>query len=182
MVLAAAHAQHVELQSLRVERADEGVFLTADMDLDLPGGVEDALLKGIPVHFVAQAEIVRERWYWYDQRVSSVQRHMRVAYMPLTRRWRLNTSAEPLTDVSLGVSLTQHYDSLPEVMAALSRVPRWKIAPGHELEGSGRHILRFSFRLDQSQLPRTFQIGTVGRSAWNMAVERQLDLTQEILR
>lgn len=177
-----ALAQHADLQSLRVERAEDGLFLTARMDLSLPTVVEEALLKGIPIHFVAEASISRERWYWADQKIAEAERHTRVSYQPLTRRWRLNTSSEPIVNAGLGVSLAQQYDSLDEVMAAVSRIPRWKIANASDIDIGGRQILRFRFRLDQSQLPRTFQIGAAGQSDWTVSVERRLDLTQENTR
>jgi hypothetical protein len=36
-----------------------------------------------------------------------------VAYQPLTRRWRLNTSSEPINDAELGLGLSQQYESWP---------------------------------------------------------------------
>ena len=93
-----ARAENAELAALRVERADDGLFLTARVDFRLSPVVEDALHKGIAVHFVAEAEVMRERWYWYDQKAASAHRYMRVAYQPLTRRWRLITSSEPLVN------------------------------------------------------------------------------------
>lgn len=177
-----ARADNAQLTSLRVEQSDEGVFLTARVDFSLSPVVEDALLKGIPLHFVAEADVMRERWYWYDRNVATARRYMRVAYQPLTRRWRLNTSSEPLVNTGLGVSLAQTYDSLPEALAAVQRIGRWKVATPAELEGGGRHILRFRFRLDGSQLPRTLQLGTLGQPDWVIAVERRVDLTRELSR
>jgi hypothetical protein len=34
---------------------------------DLPPAVDDALQKGIPMFFVAEATLLRDRWYWYDK-------------------------------------------------------------------------------------------------------------------
>ena len=177
-----ARAAHAELGVLRVERADDGLFLTARVDFSLPSVVEDALQKGIPIHFVAEADVMRERWYWTDQAVAVARRYMRVSYQPLTRRWRLTTSPEPLVNAGLGVSLGQNYDSLDEVMAAVQRIGRWRIADPAEMGGGGRHTLRFRFRLDGSQLPRTLQLGNVGQSDWVISVERRIDLTQELGR
>jgi hypothetical protein len=177
-----AGAQNAELAALRVDRQDDGLFLTARVDFRLSSLVEDALRKGIPIHFVAEAEIKRERWYWYDQTVASVQRHMRVTYQPLTRRWRLNSSSEPLVNAGLGVSLAQNYDTLEEVTSALQRIGRWKIAEPQELSADGRHTLHFRFRLDGRQLPRALQLGSVGQSAWVVSVERQIDLSGELAR
>lgn len=175
-------AQNAELTSLRVERNEEGLFLTARVGFELSPVVDDALRKGIPIHFVAEAEVLRERWYWYDREVASAQRHMRVAYQPLTRRWRLNTSAEPIVSSGLGVSLAQNYDSLEEVISAVQRIARWKIASASDIDGDGRYMLRFRYRLDASQLPRTLQIGSVGHSDWVISVERRIELTPELGR
>jgi len=177
-----AWAQNAELTSLRVERNEEGLFLTARVGFELSPVVDDALRKGIPIHFVAEAEVLRERWYWYDREVASAQRHMRVAYQPLTRRWRLNTSAEPIVSSGLGVSLAQNYDSLEEVISAVQRIARWKIASASDIDGDGRYMLRFRYRLDASQLPRTLQIGSVGHSDWVISVERRIELTPELGR
>ena len=67
-------------------------------------------------------------------------------------------------------------------IAAVQRIGRWKIAEPGELGGSGRHMLRFRFRLDGSQLPRTLQLGSVGQPDWVVSVERRIDLTQELGR
>ena len=90
-----AHAENAatEVTAFRLERAPEGLYLTATIKFDLPAAVEDALLKGVPMFFVAQADIYRERWYWTDRKVLTAQRHMRLAYQPLTRRWRLNIAS-----------------------------------------------------------------------------------------
>lgn len=142
--------------------------------------VEDALHKGIPVHFVAEAEVLRERWYWADRSVALARRYLRLSYQPLTRRWRLNTSSEQLTNAGLGVSLTQSFDTLDEALTAVQRIGRWRIASAADIDDGGRHLLRFRFRLDASQLPRTLQIGSVGHSDWVISVERRIDLTQEL--
>ena len=175
-------AQNADLETLRVERTEEGLLLSAKVNIRLPSPVEEALDKGIPIHFVAEATVLRERWYWADKRVGEAQRYMRVAYMPLTRRWRLNASNEPLTNAGLGVSLTQHYDSLSEVLSTVGRISRWKVASAEDIDPGGQQSLRFQYRLDASQLPRTLQIGPTNHSSWAVGVERQVDLTQESSR
>ncbi len=169
----------VILTELRAERVEEGLYLSAQLKFDLPSAVEEALYKGIPVYFVAEADVVRERWYWSDAQVASASRYMRVSYQPLTRRWRFASSSEPLSNAGLGVNFGQYYDQLSDAMAAVQRISRWKIANASDLEAGARQTLRFRFRLDSTQLPRTFQLGALGQSDWNIAIERKLDLTQE---
>ena len=89
-LLGAPLARAVDVSQLRVERADDGIYLSASLKLEIAPSVEDALSKGIPLIFVAEAEIYRERWYWTDKRVAQASRVMRLAFQPLTRRWRLS--------------------------------------------------------------------------------------------
>lgn len=166
----------VEVTQLSVERTDEGVLVSAAVHFDLPPQVEDALQKGIPVFFVAEASVFRDRWYWYDRRVAGATRHMRLAYQPLSRRWRVNMSTAPIANTGLGLIL--NFDTLSEALAAVQRISRWKIAEPQELDPDARHNLDFRFRLDVSQLPRPFQIGALGQSEWVLATTRNIRLPE----
>lgn len=168
-----------EVTFLQLESADDGVFLAASVRFDLPAVVEDALTKGIAMYFVAEADVYRSRWYWYDKRVAGASRHMRLAYQPLTRRWRLNVASGVLAHVGLGVTLNQNFDSLPEALSAMQRISHWKIAELDEIEADTPHTVEFRYRLDVSQLPRPFQIGAVGQADWNITAVKSVRLSLE---
>ena len=157
-----------ELSQIRAERVEDEILVSAQVVFELPSAVEEALLKGIPMYFVAQADITKERWYWYDKKVASAERHMRIAYQPLTRRWRLNVSAGADRAGSTGLALNQSFDTLPQALSIIKRIFRWKIAEASDLDGGGKHKLELRFRLDLSQLPRPFQIGAIGQSDWDV--------------
>ncbi|MBU6501475.1 MAG: DUF4390 domain-containing protein [Burkholderiaceae bacterium] len=179
--LAPAHADPApaEVSQFQLQSDADGVYLTASVRFQLSAIVEDALRKGIPMFFVAEADVLRDRWYWYDKRVASVARHMRLAYQPLTRGWRLNVSPDVISDVGLGLTLNQNFDSLADALAAIQRISHWKIANTADLEPDGRYSVEFRFRLDVSQLPRPFQIGAVGESDWTISASRQQRLVLE---
>ncbi|MDP3798101.1 MAG: DUF4390 domain-containing protein [Polaromonas sp.] len=168
----AGAASATEISQLRVERADDGVHLSALVRFDIPPVVEDALLKGIPMFFVLEADIYRERWYWTDPRVASAARTIRLAYQPLTRRWRVNMASGLISSsAGLRATLNQNYDTLPEALSAIQRVARWKIAETSDVDLDATHKLEFSFRLDLSQLPRPFQIGVAGQREWTVSAQ-----------
>jgi hypothetical protein len=171
-VLADAPAEIVQLQ---VERGEEGVLLSAAVRFELPQVIEDALLKGIPMFFVMESVLYRDRWYWYDREVAHATRHMRLSYQPLTRRWRLTIS--PTVIGNSGVALGQTFDTDEEALAAVQRVSRWKIAEASDVVAGERYNVEFRFRLDVSQLARPFQIGAVGQADWNISVSRNHRLT-----
>lgn len=165
-----ARAQNsTEILQYTVERLDDEVVVSAQIAFELPAVVEDALLKGIPVFFVIEADVLRERWYWYDKKVASTERHMRLAYQPLTRKWRINVTAGAGRDASVGLTLNQGFETLADALTAIRRVARWKIAETSELDVSIKHKVDFRFRLDLSQLPRPFQIGALGQSDWDLS-------------
>ena len=173
-------AAPTEITQLRVERADDGVYLSANVRFDVPAVVEDALLKGIAIFFVVEADIYRDRWYWTDPRVASAARTLRLAYQPLTGRWRVNIVSGLITSSSgLRATLNQNYETLPEALSAIQRLTRWKIADASEIEADANYALDLNFRLDLSQLPRPFQIGVAGQRDWTISAQLkdQLRLT-----
>jgi len=182
-MLAAAQTHGATVTQMRLEQADDGIYLSAAVDFELPQLVEDVLDKGIAIYFVAEAELYSERWYWTDRKLAQVARHMRLAYQPLTRRWRLNVAPVPITgNTGFGVSLNQNFDSLGEALDAVKRIGRLRLGDVAEIGDDAAHGVVFRFRLDTSQLPRPFQIGMVGQSDWDIATERRARLPVERLR
>jgi Domain of unknown function (DUF4390) len=169
------------VSSLQVERGDGGVFLNAQLTFDLPAPIEDVLLKGIPLFFVAEAEVRRDRWYWYDKKLAVATRQIRLAYQPLTRRWRLNVSSGSGGSGSgLGGGLPQYFDTLSEAMSKVQRITRWRIVELAELDPDVLHTVELSFKLDISQLPRPFQIGLIGQNDWNISTAKSIRFASEV--
>ncbi|MDD2711733.1 MAG: DUF4390 domain-containing protein [Simplicispira sp.] len=169
-----------DAHAMQLQRTEDGVYLSAALRLELPPLVEDALYKGIPMYFVAEAEVARERWYWYDQPIVQAVRHLRLSYQPLTRRWRLNVSSVPFEKTGLGVVLGQNFDELDDALDALQRIAHWKIAEDPAaVQPGARYRVQLNFRLDLSQLPRPLQIGALGRSGWDLSVAHDQRLVVE---
>lgn len=183
-VVYAANADGVtpaSISSLQVERSDGAIFLNAQLAFDLPAPIEDVLLKGIPLFFVAETEVRRDRWYWYAKKVTAATRQIRLAYLPLTRRWRLNVSTSLGSNGSgLGSGLPQYFDTLGEALSKVQRISRWRIVELAELDPDVPHTVELSFKLDISQLPRPFQIGLIGQNDWNISTAKSIRLTSEV--
>jgi len=168
-----------EVSELRLERSEGALLLQSTLRLELSQAVEEALQKGMPLYFVTEAELVRDRWYWYDKKMNTIARHYRLAYQPLTRMWRLNVSREPIGAVGLASSLSQTFETLPEAMAAIQRTVNWKLADVSELGSDNKYTLIFKFRLDVSQLPRPFQMMAGSQSEWNLSTQKTLRFSSE---
>jgi hypothetical protein len=177
---ARSEAPVTEITQLRLERTEEGVLLSASVKFELPAVIDDALAKGIPMFFAAEATLLRDRWYWYDKQVAATARHMRLSYQPLTRRWRLVVSSMPIGNS--GLAFGQTFETREEAMAAVQRISHWKIAEATDVDPDERYNVDFRFRLDVSQLPRPFQIGAVGHADWNITAARNQRLIVENAR
>jgi hypothetical protein len=183
LACAAAHAQvQTEVSQLRVERTDEELQLSAQLQFEISSAVEEALVKGIPMVFVISADVLKERWYWSDKKLVAAERYMRLAYQPLTRRWRLNVSSGPAVNSGVGLALNQSFDTLAQALSAIKRVAKWKIAEAADLDPSGKFKLDFRFKLDLSQLPRPFQIGALGQSEWDVSASVLTPLVLESVK
>jgi len=155
----------VELTTLQVTRADGALMVEFVAQVSLPSAVEDALQRGVPIYFTAQATLWRNRWYWRDERIARVNRTWRLAYQPLTSSWR----------VGLG-GLSQTYPTLAEAMAVVTRTAQWRLADLTQVDPDSRHYVDFFWRLDTSQLPSPMLIGLTGASDFALGVERTLKL------
>jgi hypothetical protein len=162
LVAPPAQAQGVELPSIVAKRQDGGVVLDFVANLTLSKAVEDALRRGVPVYFVAEAVVKKPRWYWRDDRVARTSRSWRLSYQPLTNAWR----------VSLG-AFAQSYPSLEEALTTITRIARWRIADAG-IDANDRYYVDFQFYLDASQLPPPMRLDLNAQSEWKLGVERSV--------
>jgi hypothetical protein len=160
-----AFSQGNERQTLRLQRVDGALNLDFAARIQLARVVEEALHRGVPVYFTAQAQLFRDRWYWRDERVARVQRTWRLAFQPLTSTWRVGFGG-----------LNQTQATLDEALASISRLTDWKVADLAQVDPDSRHYVEFSFRLDTSQLPGPMQFGLTTQADWTLGLERTLRL------
>jgi uncharacterized membrane protein YsdA (DUF1294 family) len=156
----------IELRELSLLRRDGWMSIDFAVRIGLSRAVDDALQRGVPVYFVAQATLTRYRWYWRDERVARTQRTWRLAWQPLTASWRVSQMG----------GLQQAYASQAEALAAISRAVEWRMVEADKVDPEERHTLTFSYRLDTEQLPRPMQIGIGGQPDWALGVERSVRL------
>ena len=155
-------AAEPELSNFDMVRNEDGLLLSYAVNIDLSRSVDDALSKAVPLFFVAEAEVFRERWYWRDLRVAHAVRVWRIVFQPLTSTYRVTFAGR-----------SQNYDTREEAFAAISRGARWKLAEAAQIEDGSHHYVEFSYRLDTSLLPRPMQIGIGGQADWAISVQRQ---------
>lgn len=152
-------AAEIDLRDIRLTASDEGsVVLSADLAFDISPRLEEAVGKGLTLHFVAEFELSRPRWYWFDEKVVQVSQTWRLTYHALTRQYRLSTGA-----------LHQSFPSLDEALRMLSRIRKWTIAERDRLVAGETLDAALRVRLDTSQLPKPFQVEALSNKDWILA-------------
>lgn len=166
LTLVPARADGVELTQLSARRTEDGLDLSFGTRFELSRAAEDALHKGVPLYFVAEATVLRGRWYWRDARVARVERVWRLEWYALLRQYRVSTGG-----------LHQSFATLVEALDVVRGQSAWRIAEPREIEDDGSYYLEFSYRLDVSQLPRPMQIGL--QSGFALSIEQRRDFNPD---
>jgi hypothetical protein len=160
-----AWSAEVEIANQQLTTGEEGYVLGADFNFDLNPRLEEAVTKGVMLHFVADFELSRPRWYWLDEKLVSRSQTFRLSYHALTRQYRLST-----------VVLHQSFGTLSEALRVLAHMRNWtvvdkgdkQVRPGEPYQAALR------LRLDVTQLPRPFQISALGNKDWSLASDWKL--------
>src|SRR3954465_3963015 len=148
-------AQRIEDKSASFNAGDDYFVLEAQFDIALTHTLEEALNKGVSLYFLLEFELIRPRWYWFNDRVVSLHQQYRLQYNALTRQYRLGVG-----------NLYQNYATLPEALEVMSRLRRrQEVEPG-ALRKDATYTAALRFRLDTSQLPKPFQLNALGSSQW----------------
>jgi hypothetical protein len=156
---APAHADGIDIQQAHLENSDEGYRLSATYDFDLNRGLEDALMRGIPLYFTTEIEITRPRWYWFDAKEITDSQTIRISYNVLTRQYYAAITGR----------LHQSFDSLDDALAMVRRPNRWVVADRNTFKPGGTYDVAVRMQLDVAQLPKPFQVHALNSSDWRLS-------------
>lgn len=154
---AVAQAGGIEPKSATLNPDERGYAVTAEFAIQIGPRLEEAVSKGVPLHFRFEIQIKRKRWYWIDEHVAGRVLKYRLSYQALTRQYRL----------SLG-NLHQNHDSLDEAIQALGRVARLHVADKSVLPAGEPLTAAVRLSLDHTQLPKPLQVDALADRDWQV--------------
>jgi hypothetical protein len=154
-----AWAAEIEIADPQIVVTDDGYAISASFKFELNQRLEEAVSKGVTLHFVADFELTRGRWYWLDEKLISRSQVYRLSYHALTRQYRVSTGG-----------LHQSFPSLSDALSMLSRMRGWMVADKSDaLRPGDPYQAALRLRLDITQLPRPFQITSLGNRDWQLS-------------
>lgn len=151
----------IHVRSAEVSAANDGLRLDATFQIELGPTLEEALSKGLSLHFVADFDLVYERWYLlnlWNRTIASFEQRYRLSFNTLTRQYRLTVG-----------SLTQNVETLDEALAIMSHIRGRLVAAPDDYRKGEAYAAQIRLRLDPTQLPKPFQISSLGSRSWNLS-------------
>jgi Domain of unknown function (DUF4390) len=171
---ATAYAAGITVNKAAVRASDDGYHLTANYDINLALVMEQALSRGITLHFVGEFALTRSRWYWLDEDVFHSEQTIKLSYNVLTRQYRISRG-----------TLFQNFTTFEDALNTLSRqsspvlpvglikkddgyLPEW-IYPSEWIKSDANYFAAARLRLDTAQLPKLLQVNALTDSDWTLS-------------
>lgn len=151
-------ANEAEITKVEAIARNGRLYLNTDVNLEVQNDLKDVVMKGVPVYFTANAEIIQKRWWWFDKTVVKAQLTWRIMYNALTRQWRVSTG-----------DLSWPEANLDDALSRVRSIRGWSVLDLSYLEPAQEYHGRVRLRLDTSLLARPFQVDALNSSAWSLA-------------
>lgn len=152
-----ALAGSIEPVRASLATGDEGYALSAEFAIDLGPRLEEAVSRGVTLHFNLEFTLSRERWYWIDEHVAGHIVRYRLSYNALTRQYRLSVGA-----------LHQSFSTLQDALQFLGRVAALPVADKSAIKAGETYAAALRLALDKSQLPKPFQVDAIANRDWQV--------------
>lgn len=162
---ATAHANGIEARQASIVSTDEGYALNAEFNIELSRRLEDVIARGIPLYFDFEVIVERPRKYWVNEHIVTRSFMYRLSYHSLTRQYRLARVTQATPD---GSSLYQSFERLSDALRAMSRIRALPLIDRQRLAPGESYLARLRLALNQSQLPKPFQIDAITDSGWRI--------------
>lgn len=156
-VLADKTEESIAVQSAQLKQTGDNWVVNAEVKVQLNDTQEEALRKGVTLHFVTDFELERVRSWWLNESLAEVNRIGRLNYSPLTRRFQVET-----------VEGFKAYDTLADALAGLGRIENWIVAPKKMLKAGQRYLAAIRMRLDLGLLSKPLQINALATGTWDV--------------
>lgn len=153
-------AAGIQPEFIEARYADESMVVNVRYKIVLNSTLEEALNNGVSLPFLYEVEITRPRWYalYRDIFSDNLQRSYRLSFHTLTRQYRVSEG-----------SYYRSFGTLEEALNALGILRNWRMLEGYISTTNYRDVsARIRMRLDISQMPKPYQLTTLGNTQWSL--------------
>lgn len=160
MALAArAQAAGFSIRSVETRLQNQVYQLDTRVDFAFSEEAQKALKSGIPIIILLDIEVEKQRNWWWDKTVATLQQGYLLLYHALTEKYIVN---------NLNSGAQQDYTSLDATLSALGRVHGLPLIDSSLLDEDGTYRVRLRARLDIESLPAPMRPLAYISSEWQL--------------
>src|SRR5690606_20726467 len=150
-----------DIRSAYVEPADGVYELNATINFDLPDGARAVIREGVPLTLHLEIVVRRQRNYWFDQTVATLEQSYELVYHALSERYLVRNlnSGEQTSYATLDMAL--------DGLRVISRLPILDQA----LVEPGRHEISIRARIDVRTMPDALRFVLFWTDDWRQRSE-----------
>jgi hypothetical protein len=151
-----------EVRSAYVEPS-EGVYqLNATIDFELPAGAREAVREGVPLTLHLEIVVRRQRFYWFDEGVATLEQDYELVYHALSERYLVR---------NLNSGEQASFPTLDTALDALRVISNLPILDVSLVVPNRRHEISVRATLDVRTMPDTLRFILFWADDWRQASE-----------
>ena len=151
-----------EVRSAYIEPAERVYELNATLNFDLPEGARAAIREGVPLTLHLEIVVKRQRNYWLDETVATLDQSYELAYRALSERYLIR---------NLNSGDQASYATLDSALDALRVISRLPILDQALVSPNRRHEISVRGNLDVRTMPDTLRFVLFWSDDWRQRSE-----------
>ena len=159
MVFAATNS--ITIKQADLQLADEFYLLNAEISIDFDAEIEEAINKGVPLHFLIEFQVVSPRKYWFDDEIITTTNRVVLSYHALTKQYLVNRETHQ-----------KSFETLDEAVDELLQLTDLKVFEKVLIEKDANYKAALLMRLDQAKLPKAIQVDAIASEKWNITSQK----------
>ncbi|WP_153719384.1 DUF4390 domain-containing protein [Spiribacter salilacus] len=137
----------------------ELLSMDAQLTYRLSEKADQALTNGLPLEIQQTLQVQRKRKWWFNAAVVTQQRHYRIQFHALSRRY-------VLTRLETGAS--RSFRDRQALLSALGRIEGWPVMRESAVQALGPIQLRLTTKLVRDALPRVLRMAAWLDADWQL--------------
>lgn len=154
-------ASNIIINQAELQPLDNFYALNADVDIDFDDAIEEAVNKGVALHFLIEFQVVKPWKYWFDDEIVTTSNSVSLSYHALSRQYLVNHGLHQ-----------KSFETLYEAKDALLEINNWKVLDKSLIEKGEVYNAALLIRLDQTKLPKAIQVDAIGSDKWNLTSQK----------
>ena len=159
MVFAATNS--ITIKQADLQLVDDFYLLNAEISIDFDAEIEEAINKGVPLHFLIEFQVVSPRKYWFDDEIITTTNRVVLSYHALTKQYLVNRETHQ-----------KSFETLDEAVDELLQLTDLKVFEKVLIEKDANYKAALLMRLDQTKLPKAIQVDAIASEKWNITSQK----------